>query len=154
MGNIKAKDKDLAMGVSNPSKGKSKAKNLKLPEKKKQDIPKIPNGGSNPCKDMNKKGNEKTKCTYFHKGWHPESYCMNKAIGMMAWLLEKNNILVLEGTRKKDTSSGSDNKEKCHALVSSSSDPSIFIIDLGASRNMASGREFFISMYSNSDPIV
>ena len=79
---------------------------------------------------------------------------MNKAIGMMAWLLENNNILVLEGTRKKDDSSGSDNKEKCHALVASSSDPSTFIIDLEALRNMALGREFFISMYSNSDPTV
>ena len=72
----------------------------------------------------------------------------------MEQLLEKNNIPVLEGTENKDGSSGFDNKEKCHALVASSSDPLTFIIDLGASRNMASRREFFISMYSNSGPIV
>ena len=54
---------------------------------------------------------------------------MNNNIDMMARLLEKNNILVPDGARKKDGSSGSDNKEKCHALVAGSSDPSTLIID-------------------------
>ena len=35
MDTIKAKDQFLAMGVSNATKGKSKEKNSKLPEKKK-----------------------------------------------------------------------------------------------------------------------
>ena len=42
---------------------------------------------------------------------------MKKTIDMMAQLLEKNNIPLPEGTRKKDGGSGSDNKERFHALV-------------------------------------
>ena len=74
---------------------------------------------------------------------------MKKAIDMMAQLLEKNNIPVPEGARKKDVSSGYDNKERFHALVVGSSDSSTFIIDSGASSHMASVRDFFTSMYSD-----
>ena len=63
---------------------------------------------------------------------------MNKMIDMMAQLLDKNNIPGPEGTRKKDGGSGSDNKERCHALVVGSSKPSISIIDSRASRHMDS----------------
>ena len=57
--------------------------------------------------------------------------------------MEKNNILVLEGARKKDGGSRSDNKERCHALVVDSSDSSSFIIDSRNSRHMASVKYFF-----------
>ena len=77
---------------------------------------------------------------------------MNKTIEMMVQLLEKNNIFVLDGARKKDGSSSSENKEKFHALVTGSFNPSTFIIDSRASRNMASINELFSSMYSNSGP--
>ena len=111
MGTIKPRNyQDLTSGVSNASKGKKKSKDLKQPEKRKQDKPKTIDGGSNPCKDKEKKNKEKTKCTYCHKQWHPKSACMKKTIDMMAQLLEKNNIPVPEGARKKDGSSGSDNK--------------------------------------------
>ena len=63
MGTIKDNAQSLAMGVSNASKGKSKEKNLKLPEKKKPKNPKSSDGGSNPPKEKDKKGKEKTKCT-------------------------------------------------------------------------------------------
>ena len=76
-----SKDQDLALGVSKSSKGKKKDRDSKQPEKKKQDKPKISDGGSNLYKD--KKGKENTKCTYFHKGWHLESECMKKTIDMM-----------------------------------------------------------------------
>ena len=79
---------------------------------------------------------------------------MKKTIDMMVQLLEKNNIPLPEGIRKKDGGSGSDNKERCHALVVGSSDSSTFIIDLGASRNMASVKYFFASMYLDSGPTV
>ena len=79
---------------------------------------------------------------------------MKKTIDMMVQLLEKNNILVLEGVRKKDGGSGSNNKERCHTLVVGSSDSSTFIIDSGASRHMAYVRYFFTSMYSDSGPNV
>ena len=37
---------------------------------------------------------------------------MNKTIDMMVKLLEKNNIPLLEGTRKKEEGSSSENKEQ------------------------------------------
>ena len=79
---------------------------------------------------------------------------MKNTIDMMEHLLEKNNIPVPEGSRKKDGGSGSKNKERFHALVAGSSDSSSFIIDSGASRNMASVKYFFSSMYFDSGPNV
>ena len=153
MGTIKSsKYQALVVGVLNPSKGKNKSKDSKQPDKKKQDIPKSSDGGSNPCKDKDKKNKEKTKCTYYHKGCHIESTCMKKTINMMVQLLENNNILVPKGARKKDGSSRSYNTERFHALVVGSSYSSTSIIDSGESRNMASLKYFFTSMYSDSGP--
>ena len=61
MGTIKTKDQALAMGVSNSSKGNPKPKNSKLPVKKKLEKPKSSDGGSNPPKEKDKRGKEKTK---------------------------------------------------------------------------------------------
>ena len=154
MGTIKDKDQSLAMGVSNSSKGKKKAKNSKLPEKKKPEKTKSNDGGSNPPKEKDKKGKEKTKCTYYHKGWHLESSCMKNTIDMMAQLLEENNIPVPDGARKKDGTSSFDNNEKFQAFAVGSSNPSTFIIDSGAYIHMDSTRELFSSMHSNSLPTV
>ena len=71
---------------------------------------------------------------------------MKNTIYMMAQLLEKNNIPVLEGARKKDGGSGPDNKERFHALVVVSSYSSSFIIDSRASSNMEYFKYFFASM--------
>ena len=79
---------------------------------------------------------------------------MNNTIDMMAQLLEKNNIHVSYGARKKDGSSDSKNNEKFHALVVVSSDPSIFIIDWRESRNMASIKDIFSSKHLNSGTVV
>jgi len=85
MGTIKSnKDRALAARVLNPSKGKKKAKDSRQQDKKKQDRPKFPDGGSNPCKEKDKKRKEKNKCTYCHKWWHTESACMKKTVDMMA----------------------------------------------------------------------
>ena len=85
MGTIKSnKDRALAARVLNPSKGKKKAKDSRKQDKKKQDRPKFPDGGSNPCKEKDKKSKEKNKCTYCHKWWHTESACMKKTLDMMA----------------------------------------------------------------------
>ena len=143
------------MGLSNLAKGHPKSKNSKLPDKKKSEKPKSSEGDLNPPREKENKGKEKAKCTYFHKGWHPESSCMKKNIDTMAQLLEKNNIPVPDSARKKDdNSSSSKGKEKCHALVEGTSNSSSFIIDSGASRNMVSRREFFSSMILNVDPAV
>ena len=63
---------------------------------------------------------------------------MNKTIYMMVQLLEKNNIPLPDGEKKKDGGSNSENKERCHALVVGYSRYSSFIIDSGASRHMDS----------------
>ena len=122
MGTIKTKDQALAMGILNSSKGKPKPKNSKLPEKKKLEKPKSSDGSSNYSKEKDKKGKEKTMWTYFHKGWNLESSCMENTIDQMVQLLDKDNILVPDSARKKDgTSSSNESKEKCHALVASTS---------------------------------
>ena len=62
MGSIKSnKYQTLAVGVSNPSKGKKKAKDSNQQDKKKQDRPKSSDGGLNPCKDKEKKNKKNTK---------------------------------------------------------------------------------------------
>ena len=79
---------------------------------------------------------------------------MKKSIDMMVQLLEKNNIPLQEGTRKKDGGSSSDNKERCHALVVGSSSSSSFIINSGASRNMASIHDSFLSLHPYNGPSI
>ena len=79
---------------------------------------------------------------------------MKKTIEMVAQLLEKNNIPAPEGAKKKDGGSGSENKERCHALVVGYSYSLYFIIDSRESRHMASIKYFFTSMYSDSGPTV
>ena len=156
MGSIKTKDQALAVVFFNSSKVNPKSKNLKLLKKKKNpEKPKSSDASSKPSNEKDKKGREKAKCTYCHKGWHLESACMKNTIDTMAQLLEKNNIPVPHSARKKDgNSSSSEGKEKCHVLVVGTSNSLSFIIDLGASRNMVSRREFFSSMNSNAGPTV
>ena len=73
----------------------------------------------------------------------------------MAQLIKKNTILVPDNTRKKDgNSSSNESKEKCHALVASTSNYSYFVIDLGASKHMVAKRDIFSSMSSNASPTV
>ena len=79
---------------------------------------------------------------------------MKKTIKQMAQLLEKNNIPVPNSARKKDGTSSSDNKEKCHALVAGTSNSSSFIIDAGDSIHMVSTSDLFSSMHSNVGPTI
>ena len=79
---------------------------------------------------------------------------MNKTIDVMGQLLEKKNIPILEGARKKDGGSTSNKKERCHALVIGSSDSYSFIIDLGDSMHMVSVKYLFTSMYLDSVPTI
>ena len=50
MGSIKTKDQALAVGFSNPAKGKPKSKNSKFLDKNKSEKPKSSEGASNPPK--------------------------------------------------------------------------------------------------------
>ena len=98
--------------------------------KKNLEKHKSSDASSNPSKEKDNKGKGKVKCTYCHKGWHIESSCMKNTIETMEQLLERNNIPVLDSARKKDVNySSNESKEKCHALVESTSNSSSFVID-------------------------
>ena len=79
---------------------------------------------------------------------------MNKTIYMMAQLLEKNNIPLPEGARKKEGRLSSENKDKCHALVVVYSASYSFIIDLGALRHMDSIQYSFSDIHPYSGPSI
>ena len=73
---------------------------------------------------------------------------------MLTQLLEKNGISIPEGSKKRGGSS-SDDRERVHALVASTSSSPSFIIDSGASRHMVSTKEAFSSLeMSKGPPIV
>ena len=72
---------------------------------------------------------------------------MKNAIDMMAQILEKNNIPLPDGAKKKDGGSNSENKVRCHALVDGSYGYSSFIIDSLALRHMDSTEESFSSLH-------
>ena len=80
---------------------------------------------------------------------------MKKKTKILTQLLEKNNISLPDCTRKKEGGSNSEDKERVHALVPSTSSSTSFIIDYGASRHMVSTREKFSSLdMSKGPPIV
>ena len=70
-----------------------------------------------------------SKCAYYDKGYHPERYCMKKQIDMLTQLLEKHNISLPECTKKKESASNSEYKERVHTLVERTIRSSSFIID-------------------------
>jgi hypothetical protein len=49
------------------------------------------------------KGGKGEKCMYCHKGFHPESTCMQKKIYLMSQILQKNNLgdNIPEGAKNK-----------------------------------------------------
>jgi len=49
-----------------------------------------------------KKKEERSKWSYFQKGYHPEYSYMIKTIDEMAKMLQENNLMVLANARKKD----------------------------------------------------
>ena len=71
---------------------------------------------------------------------------MKKQIDMLTQLLEKNNISLPKCAKKREGGSNSDDRERVHALVSSTSRSSTLIIDSGASRHMVLIRETFSSL--------
>ena len=79
---------------------------------------------------------------------------MNKTIDVMPQILEKNNIPLLEGARKKYGCSGLDNKERCHALVVGSSGSSSFIIDSSSTRHMDSMQYSFLAINPYNGPSI
>ena len=80
---------------------------------------------------------------------------MKNEIDMLTQLLEKNNISLPDYSKKREGGPSSEDKERVHALVTSTSSSSRFIIDSKASRHMVSTREIFSSLdMSKGPPIV
>ena len=96
-----------------------------------------------------------SKCAYCSKGYHPESSYMKKQINMLTQILEKNNIFLPDCSKKREGGSNSEDRERVHALVASTSSSPSFIIDFRASRHMVSTKDEFYSLdMSKGPPIV
>ena len=155
MGTIKhSKDQALVAGDSKvDSKGKNKS-NINRPPEQNRDKSKSQEESSGSKKNFQKKKNKgkMSKCAYCNKGHHLERSCMKKQIEMLTQLLEKNNISLPDCARKREGGSNSEDKERVHALVSSTSSSPSFIIDSGASRDMVSTRDTFSSLKNLKGP--
>ena len=80
---------------------------------------------------------------------------MKKKIDMLTQILEKNNISLIDCSKKREEESNSEDRERVHALVAGTSSSPRFIIDSGASRHMVSTKEEFSSLdMSKGPPIV
>jgi hypothetical protein len=77
------------------------------------------------------KGRKEEKCTYFHKGFHPESACMQKQIDLMTQILQQNNLgdRTPEGAKKKPEDQNPKKGNSSHALIVNKSSPDAWIID-------------------------
>ena len=64
----------------------------------------------------------------------------------MSLLLEKNNITLPEGTRKKDTVDRNNQPERGHALMANVSKARALLIDSGALNHMVGCRDSFTSL--------
>ena len=92
------------------------------------------------------KANEKTKFSYCGRDFHPEISCMKRTIDQMALLLEKNNITLPEGVRKKDNQDQNNHPERGNALMANVSKPRYLLIDFGASKNMVACKYSFSTL--------
>ena len=78
----------------------------------------------------NKKwGKEKTKFSYCASRFHLEISCMKRKIDNTTLLLEKNNITLPEGARKKDTGDQNNQPERGHVLMANVSKSIALLID-------------------------
>ena len=116
MGIIRSsKDQALVAGGPKAMNGKGKQKNEPLVEKEQSDQP----SGSRRSK---KNGKGKILCSYYGRGFHPESSCMRRTIDEMVVLLEKHNIIVPASIRKANHREETKERDEiCHALKASCS---------------------------------
>ena len=74
------------------------------------------------------------------KGFHLEDHCMKKQIDQLSALLKQHNIALPQGTEKLDEEPHIEEDERCHALKSSLTQSTTYIIDFGASNHMVSSK--------------
>ena len=94
-----------------------------------------------------KNGKQKTLCSYYGRGFHPESTYMRRTIDEMDPLMKKHDITVPSSARKVDhREETEEHAETCHALKASCSTEHAFLIDSRASNHMVASRESFSSL--------
>ena len=106
-------------------------------------------------KGKREKGRKGEKCTYFHKGLHPESACMQKQIYLMNQILQKNNLgyHIPEGAKKKKPEDPNSKKGNSgNALIAINSSLDTWIIDSGASHHMAASEAVYSSLDACKGP--
>ena len=75
---------------------------------------------------------------------------MKRTIDQMALLLEKNNITLPEGARKKEVGDQNNQPERGHDLMDNVSKAIDLLIDSGASNHMVACKDYFTSLDSDS----
>ena len=137
-------------------KGKQKNQKTKFDAPKSKEKPQQLDDPSSSRKNKHKgkEGKEKLKCSYCEKGFHLESSCMKKQLDDTTLLLEKNNINLPKGTRKRKNHDRNVQPKRGHALMENVSDPRALLIDSCSSNHMVASKEFFSSLYfDNNIPI-
>jgi hypothetical protein len=95
------------------------------------------------------KGRKGEKCTYCHKGFHPESACTQKQIDLMSQILQQNNLgdRIPEDAKKKKPEDRNPKKGNSSlALIAINSSRDAWIVNLGASHHMAASKEVYSSL--------
>jgi hypothetical protein len=101
------------------------------------------------------KGRKWEKCTYFHKGFHPESTYMHKKIDIMTQTLHQNDLgdHIPEGAKKKKPEYQNPKKgNSSHALIAINSSLNAWIIDSGASHHMDATKVDYFSLDACKGP--
>jgi hypothetical protein len=145
MGAIKcSKNQALAATDAPKSSGKDKQKGKgKFPESKKERSSQSSENSSEP---KGKKKKERKIYNYCSKGFHPEENCMRKTIDEMGKQLQQHNLTVPENAKKKDDNKTRGRARNGHTLMAFTSNPSAWILDLGASNHMAASKDEFSSI--------
>ena len=78
------------------------------------------------------------KCGYYGNAFHLEVSGMKNNINMLTQILEKHNISIPKGAKKKEGGPSFEDMERFHALVASTVRYPSFIINSGASKHMVS----------------
>jgi hypothetical protein len=133
-------------------------RNLKTDKRKAHANPKN-EGYSKPFNDASRsKGGKRRKgekCTYCHKGFHPEYACMQKQIDQMAQILQQNNLgdRILEDAKKKKPEDHNLKKHNSsHAFIAINSSLDAWIVDSGASHHMAATNEVYSQLDACKGP--
>ena len=156
MGAVKS-SKDIALLARETKNAQDKGKhnnkeNIYIEFKPKEEFDPS-NGASGSKKDKHKRF-EKTKCSYGKKGNHSDKDRMKKTKDQMVRLLEQHHISLLEGARKIDPESKTNDHEIFHALKVGFSKSQSFLVDSGPSNHMFSSKESFSLLNLTDGPSI